>query len=75
MTDIKQLLKEFEHFAHGQSLHNAFTDLLDWSLLLFRMYSTVEEQNNALNTYRTHPKVTQLVSLITLIGNGSEGFF
>lgn len=30
MTEIKELLKEFERFAYGQSLHTAFTDILDW---------------------------------------------
>jgi hypothetical protein len=31
MTDIKQLLKEFERFAYGQSLHTAFSELHDWT--------------------------------------------
>jgi len=35
MKEIKQLLKEFERFAYGQSLSSAFTDLLDWTLLPF----------------------------------------
>jgi type I restriction-modification system DNA methylase subunit len=74
MTDIKQLLKEFEHFAHGQHLHSAFTELLDWALLPFRKWDNAEEQNQAFETYRTHSKVTQLVTLITLIGDLSEGF-
>ena len=75
MTEIKQLLTAFERFAYGQSLHTAFTEMLDWTLLPFKQHSTVEEQSAALETYRTHPKVTQLVSLITLIGEGSESFF
>ena len=33
MTEIKQLLIAFERFAYGQSLHTAFTELLDWTLL------------------------------------------
>jgi hypothetical protein len=74
MTDIKLLLKDFEHFAYGQSLHSAFTDLLDWTLLPFKRYDSAEEQNQALETYRTHPKVNQLVQLITRIGDLSEGF-
>lgn len=74
MTEIKQLLKDFERFAHGQHLHSAFTELLDWMLLPFKKYNTIEEQNHALETYRTHPKVTQLTTLITLIGDLSENF-
>src|ERR1700712_1531626 len=74
MTDIKQLLKEFERFAYGQSLHSAFTELLDWALLPFKKFDTNEEQLLAFNTFREHPKVSQLTSLITLIGDLSEGF-
>jgi len=74
MTDIKQLLKEFERYAYGQSLYSAFTDLLDWTLLPFRMHNNVEAQQQALETYRTHQKATQLVTLLTLIGDGSENF-
>lgn len=74
MTDIKQLLTEFERFAYGQSLHSAFADLLDWTLLPFKMHETVEAQQQALQTYQTHPKASQLVTLLTLIGDGSEGF-
>jgi hypothetical protein len=29
MTEIKPLLAAFERFAYGQSLHTAFTDMLD----------------------------------------------
>lgn len=74
MTEIKQLLTAFERYAYGQSLHSAFTQLLDWTLLPFKKYDSAEEQQNALETYRTHTKVNQLASLITLIGNLSEGF-
>ncbi len=74
MTDIKQLLKEFEKFAYGQSLHSAFTNLLEWTLLPFKMHKGVEAQQQALETYRNHPKVTQLVTLLSLIGDGSENF-
>jgi type I restriction-modification system DNA methylase subunit len=74
MTDIKQLLKEFERFANGQSLHTAFVDLLDWTLLPFRKFNDAESQNAALEKYQTHPKVKQLVTLVTIIGDLSEGF-
>ena len=74
MTDIKQLLKAFEHFAYGQSLHTAFTELLDWALLPFKKFDTAEEQLAAFETFRNHPKVAQLTTLITLIGDLSEGF-
>jgi len=74
MTDFKQLLTAFERFAHGQSLHTAFSDLLDWTLLPFKQHSTVEERSAALETYRTHTKVTQLIALITLIGELSDEF-
>lgn len=74
MTDFKQLLTAFERFSYGQSLHTAFTEILDWTLLPFKQYSTIEDQSAALEAYRTHPKVTQLVPLITLIGGLSEGF-
>ena len=74
MTDFKQLLTAFERFAYGQSLHTAFTEMLDWTLLPFKQHTTIEEQSAALETYRTHPKVTQLVSLIALIGELSGDF-
>jgi type I restriction enzyme M protein len=45
MTDIKQLLKEFERYAYGQSLQSAFTELLDWTLLPFKM-QTMHRVNN-----------------------------
>jgi ribosomal protein L11 methylase PrmA len=74
MTDIKQLLKEFERFAYGQSLHTAFVDILDWTLLPFRKFDDAESQNIALEKHQTHPKVKQLVTLVTIIGDLSEGF-
>ena len=74
MTQIKHLLTEFERFAYGQSRHATFIQLLDWTLLPFKKYDNAEEQQNALESYRTHPKVNQLASLITLIGDLSEGF-
>jgi hypothetical protein len=39
MTDFKQLLTAFERFAYGQSLHTAFTHMLDWTLLPFKWYA------------------------------------
>jgi hypothetical protein len=74
MTEIKQLLTAFERYAYGQSLHTAFTQLLDWTLLPFKKHDSAEKQQHALETYRSHPKVNQLVSLITIIGDLSEGF-
>lgn len=74
MTDLKLLLKEFERYAYGQSKHTAFTELLDWTLLPFKKFNSAEEQNRALEAYQTHPKVTQLVKLLELIGDTSEGF-
>ncbi|MDR3695600.1 N-6 DNA methylase [Mucilaginibacter sp.] len=72
--DIKQLLTAFERYAYGQSLHTAFTEFLDWTLLPFKMYNTSDQQNQALETYKSHPKVEQLVNLVTLIGDLSEDF-
>jgi type I restriction enzyme M protein len=74
MTDIKQLLKEFERFAYGQSLHTAFTDLLDWTLLPFKRYEDELAQQAALDTYRNHKKVNELIELIKIVGDLSEGF-
>jgi type I restriction enzyme M protein len=74
MTDIKHLLTAFERFAYGQSLHTAFTELLDWTLLPFKKWDNAELQSSALETYQSHPKVDQLVKLITIIGDLSEGF-
>ncbi|MDB5285264.1 MAG: Type restriction enzyme protein [Mucilaginibacter sp.] len=74
MTDIKQLLKEFERYAYGQSLQSAFTKLLDWTLLPFKKWDNAELHNQALETYQTHPKATQLVNLVTLIGDASGDF-
>lgn len=74
MTDIKLLLKEFEAYAYGQSLHTAFTEMLDWTLLPFKKWDNAEQQNQALETYQNHPRVSQLVKLLELIGEASEGF-
>ena len=74
MTDIKELLTEFNRFAYGQSLHTAFTDMLDWMLLPFKRYDAADEQRKALEKYQSHPKVENLVKLITLIGELSEGY-
>lgn len=74
MTQIKPLLSAFERFAYGQSLHSAFTNMLDWMLLPFKKYNNAEEQQQALEIYRNHPKVQQLVPLITIIGELSENF-
>jgi len=74
MTEIKELLTEFNRFAYGQSLHTAFTDMLDWTLLPFKRYDAADEQRKALENYQSHPKVEQLVKLITLIGELSENF-
>jgi len=74
MTDIRQLLKEFERFAYGQSLHTAFTDLLDWTLLPFKRYEDELQQQTALETYRNHKNVNELVGLVKLVGDLSEGF-
>jgi type I restriction enzyme M protein len=73
MTDITKLLTAFERFAYGKSLHTAFADLLDWTLLPFKRYADRSEQQNALDTYRNYPKVKQLVELITIIGELSDG--
>ncbi len=74
MTDIKHLLKAFEHFAYGQLLHTELAELLDWTLLPFKKFDTAEEQMQAFETFRNHPKVQQLTRLITLIGDLSEGY-
>jgi type I restriction-modification system DNA methylase subunit len=72
--DIKQLLTAFERYAYGNSLHNAFTELLDWTLLPFKKYDTSEQQHQALESYKSHPKVEELVNLVTLIGDLSKDF-
>ncbi|SEN25003.1 hypothetical protein SAMN05192574_102907 [Mucilaginibacter gossypiicola] len=69
MTDFKQLLNALERFAYGQSLHSAYVELLDWALLPFRKWDNAESQNTAHEKYRSHPKVQQLITLITLIGD------
>jgi len=74
MTSIDKLQKAFEHFAHGQHLHSAFTELLDWTLLPFKQFSTAEEQQHAFEAFREHKKVDQLIPLITQIGDLSEDF-
>lgn len=74
MTDLKPLLKEFERFSYGRSKHTAFSELLDWTLLPFKKFDSEEEQNQALDTYQNHPNVIQLVKLLELIGEVSEGF-
>lgn len=74
MTDFKQLLTAFERFAYGQSLHTAFADLLDWISLPFKMHIDATSQQQALDTYRGHKKVNELVQLVNMIGELSEGF-
>jgi len=74
MTSIENLQKTFEHFAHGQHSHTAFTELLDWTLLPFKQFSTAEEQQHAFEAFREHKKVDQLIPLIIQIGDLSEDF-
>jgi type I restriction-modification system DNA methylase subunit len=74
MTEFKQLLTAFERFAYGQSLHTAFVELLDWFLLPFRKWDDTASQNIALEKYRSHAKVNQMVTLVTLIGDLSADF-
>jgi hypothetical protein len=56
------------------SLQAVFTELLDWTLLPFKKWDNAELQNQALETYQKHPKATQLINLLTLIGDASEDF-
>jgi len=74
MTNINQLLKDFERFAYGQSLSSAFTELLDWTLLSFKWFESGDEQRAAFETFRMHKKVDQLTSLIAAIGDLSEHY-
>jgi hypothetical protein len=74
MTEIKQLLADFTRYAHGQSVHTAFTEMLDWTLLPFKWFDDAAGQQQAFEAYRKHPKVNQLVKLVTMIGDLSEGF-
>ncbi|WP_295772361.1 N-6 DNA methylase [uncultured Mucilaginibacter sp.] len=74
MTDFKQLVTAFERFAYGQSLHTAFTEMLDWTLLPFKRSEDKSEQQVALETYRNHKKVNELVNLVKLVGDLSENF-
>ncbi|MFD0751279.1 N-6 DNA methylase [Mucilaginibacter calamicampi] len=74
MTYFKELLTAFERYAYGQSLHTAFTEMLEWMLLPFKRYDVADEQRKALEKYQSHPKVEHLVKLITLIGELSENF-
>ncbi|RYY49288.1 MAG: SAM-dependent DNA methyltransferase [Chitinophagaceae bacterium] len=74
MTEIKELLNAFEHYAYGQSLYTAFTDMLDWTLLPFKRYENKSEQQAALDTYRNHKKVNELIELVKMIGDLAEGF-
>ncbi|RZK27018.1 MAG: SAM-dependent DNA methyltransferase [Flavobacterium sp.] len=74
MTEIKQLTKLFEQFSYAQSYATAFTEMLDWMLLPFKMCDTQEEQKQALERYQGHPKTGLLVKLLTEIGDLSEGY-
>lgn len=74
MNEINKLQQNFERFVCGQSLHAAFTELLDWALLPFKKFDTAAEQTNAFEIFRNHSKVNQLKELVTMIGDLSEGF-
>ncbi|GAB3915391.1 N-6 DNA methylase [Mucilaginibacter boryungensis] len=74
MTQIKHLLTEFERFAYGQSLPTVFTEMLNWTLLLFKKCNNETEQQSVIEAYQTHPKVKQLTTLITMIGDLADGF-
>lgn len=74
MTDIKLLLKEFERFTDGQSMHTSFTELLDWTLLPFKKWIMQNNKNTALDAYQNHPKQTKLVTLLELVGEALEDF-
>ena len=72
MIEIKPLSKEFERFAYEQTLRTAFNELLDWTLLPLKQFDTADDQISALESFRTHPKVNELTTLITMIGDLSE---
>ncbi len=74
MTEIKPLVTAFERFAYGNPLHTAFIDLLDWTLLPFKRYEDKSEQQSALESYRNHKKVNELVELVKMVGDLAEGF-
>src|SRR5258705_11661600 len=61
MTEIKQPLTAFERFAYGQSLHTAFIELLDWTLLPFKKFDSADEQLKAFEGFTGYPKVAQLM--------------
>jgi type I restriction-modification system DNA methylase subunit len=74
MTEITLLLTAFERFAYGQSFHTSFTDMLDWMLLPFKMHDDAGGRQQALDTYRGHKKLSELVQLVSVVGELSEGF-
>jgi len=74
MKDITTLTKLFAQYAYTQSYSTAFSELLDYFLVPFKWYETKEEQLNALSHVTSHRKKDMLVSLLTEIGELSEGF-
>lgn len=56
MTETKELFIAFERFAYRQYLQIAFTAMLDWMLLPFKRHDNADDQVEALEKYKSHPK-------------------
>jgi type I restriction-modification system DNA methylase subunit len=74
MQDNKKLFSLFDQFAHTQNHGTAFSDILDFFLLSFKLYYTQEDRRESLERITTHPKKEQLAALFSEIGELSEGF-
>lgn len=74
MKDISKLIKLFEQYSYGQNYSTAFSDLLEYFLIAFKFYETEEEQASALNQLTSYKKKETLITLLTEIGELSEGF-
>lgn len=74
MKDTNKLLKLFEQYASAQNYAIAFSELLDYFLIPFKWHENQELREQALKQLTTHPKKDILVSLLTEIGELSEGF-
>ncbi|MBB6131491.1 N-6 DNA methylase [Mucilaginibacter lappiensis] len=63
--DLKKLKKIFDQISYARTEMNAFTDIIDFSLLAFRFYKTADELQSAHQKLTTHPQCELIGQFMT----------
>lgn len=74
MTEIGKLCALFDKYAHAKNHATAFTELLDYFLLPFKLLDSQEEQEQQLSAMVDYPNKDALIPVLNLLGELSEDF-